>query len=43
MAQVQRDIKIETKTKMAANKKECVDVPLIDCIEVNLYVFLVLM
>ena len=37
--QVQRNIKIGTKTKTEANIKGCVDEPLIDCIEVNLYVF----
>ena len=42
MQQLQRDIKIGTKTKTAANIKECVDEQLLDCIEVNSYVFPVL-
>ena len=42
MAQVQFNIEIGTKNKTAANKKGCMNVPLIDCIKVNSYVFPVL-
>ena len=42
MKQLRRDVETGTLKKTPANIKGCVDEPLIDCIELNLYVFPVL-